>query len=64
MATTSATLSEPSCAGAQYNALQSVYAGSGYSAVADQILKAETPSTCSSTGAWCSFLRLIRPSSS
>ncbi|KUI39174.1 sensor domain-containing protein [Mycobacterium sp. GA-2829] len=43
MATTSATLSEPSCAGAQYNALQSVYAGSGYSAVADQILKAETP---------------------
>lgn len=43
MATSPITLSVPECAGAQYNALQTVYAGSGYSAVADQELTAETP---------------------
>jgi hypothetical protein len=31
-------ISDPECAGAQYNALQTVYAGSGYSTVVDQAL--------------------------
>lgn len=43
MASNPVTVSEPDCAGAQYNALQTVYAGSGYSAVADQQLTAQEP---------------------
>ncbi|KRE25489.1 hypothetical protein ASG82_18180 [Mycobacterium sp. Soil538] len=42
--TESATLiSNTACAGAQFNAVKSVYDGSGYSAVADQVFKAEEP---------------------
>lgn len=36
-------ISDPACAGAKVNALQSVYQGSGYSSVADQVLTAEKP---------------------
>lgn len=43
MSGTSLELSNQNCAGAQINALQSVYQGSGFSAVADQVLTAETP---------------------
>ncbi len=38
MQSDSPVLSDPKCAGTQYNALQEVYAGSGYSAVVDQSL--------------------------
>lgn len=36
-------ISNTACAGAQFNAVKSVYDGSGYSAVADQVFKAEDP---------------------
>jgi hypothetical protein len=37
------TVSDAACAGAQYNALESVYKGSGYSAVVDQVFSAQEP---------------------
>ena len=37
------TISDPDCLGAQFNALQAAYQGSGYSTVADQALTSEDP---------------------
>jgi serine/threonine-protein kinase len=43
MANDPVAISNPDCAGAQYNALRGVYEGSGYSTVADQVLSMKEP---------------------
>jgi serine/threonine-protein kinase len=43
MTDSSTKISNTACAGAQFNAAKSVYDGSGYSAVADQVLNADSP---------------------
>lgn len=43
MTESSQRISNTACAGAQFNAVKSVYDGSGYSVVADQVLTAESP---------------------
>lgn len=50
-------ISNTACAGAQYNAVKSVYDGSGYSAVADQVFTAETP-----TYVWVNQTVVLYPS--
>ena len=43
MTTEPPAVSDPACTGAQFNAVQSVYQGSGYSTVADQALTGDNP---------------------
>ena len=43
MTTEPPSISDPACVGAQFNAVQAVYQGSGYSTVADQTLSGDQP---------------------